>query len=101
MGVVVQIPPIHALAALGKDGETLTLGVINPRGGENRRTTDVPLPLKGIDISGDGTLHQIAHDDPMAFSIPGKNPHPGKEPTSGDRRGGGDGNYRFASGQAV
>ncbi|MFO7904263.1 MAG: alpha-L-arabinofuranosidase C-terminal domain-containing protein [Pirellulaceae bacterium] len=62
--------PINALAALGKDGETLTLGVVNP----TAEKIDVPLTLKGIKLSGDGTLHQITDDDPMAFNAPGSKP---------------------------
>ncbi len=63
--------PLDAQAALSEDGRTLTLAVVNP----TDQTLAVPLEIRGLPISGRGTLWQIADNDPMAYNNPGQTPH--------------------------
>jgi len=62
--------PVNALAALSADGKTLTLGVVNP----TAESLKVPLAIKGLTITGSGTLREIAGEDPLAYNEPGTEP---------------------------
>jgi alpha-N-arabinofuranosidase len=62
--------PFDAMAALSKDGKTLSIGIVNPTGSPR----DIPLEVKGIKLGGTGSRFEIAGADPMAYNEPGKPP---------------------------
>ena len=57
-------------AALTEDGKTLTIGVVNP----TMQALDLPLTLKGAELTGSGRRWEIAGADPMAYNEPGQPP---------------------------
>lgn len=62
--------PLDAMAALSKDGKTLTVGIVNP----TKEPLELPLELQGVKITGQGRRFEIAAADPMAYNEPGKPP---------------------------
>lgn len=62
--------PLDVMAALTKDGRTLTVGVVNP----TLQSQKVELSITGAQLDGSGTRWEIAGDDPMAYNEPGKEP---------------------------
>ena len=62
--------PYDVVAALGDDGKTLTIGIVNP----TMKAADLPLKLNGITLAGGGRQWQIAGNDRMLFNEPGKTP---------------------------
>ncbi len=62
--------PLDAMAALTKDGKTLTVGIVNP----TKHPLEIPLDLKGAKITGQGRRFEITGSDPMAYNEPGKPP---------------------------
>jgi alpha-N-arabinofuranosidase len=62
--------PLEAMAALAKDGKTLTVGIVNP----TKQPVEIPLDLKGANLTGQGRRFEIAASDPMAYNEPGKPP---------------------------
>ena len=62
--------PLDAMAALGADGKTLTVGMVNP----TMHPLEVPLKLEGVKITGEGRKFEIAGKDPLLFNEPGKPP---------------------------
>jgi len=62
--------PLDAMAALSKDGKTLTVGIVNP----TNSAMEIPLDLKGVKISDQGRRFEITASDPMAYNEPGKPP---------------------------
>lgn len=62
--------PIDAMAALGPDGKTLTVAVVNP----TMRRIEVPVSIEGATVAGSCKLWQIAGEDPMAHNEPGGEP---------------------------
>jgi len=63
--------PLDISAAWTSDRKALTLGIVNPTENE----LELPLELKGAELSGKARLWQIAHTDPMAYNEPGKEPN--------------------------
>jgi alpha-L-arabinofuranosidase len=63
-------PPLDAMAALGPNGKTLTVGLVNP----TMHPLEVPLKLEGVKITGEGRKFEIAGKDPLLFNEPGKPP---------------------------
>ena len=62
--------PLDIVAAWTKDRDALTIGIVNPTRGEYQLAMD----LKGANLTGQGQKWVIAHDDPMAYNEPGKEP---------------------------
>jgi alpha-N-arabinofuranosidase len=62
--------PLDAMAALTKDGKTLTIGIVNP----TKSHVQIRLDLKGIKITGQGRRYEVTGSDPMAYNEPGKPP---------------------------
>jgi alpha-N-arabinofuranosidase len=62
--------PLDVAAALSGDGKQLTIGIVNP----TMRELELPLALKGIELTGAGRRFEIAGKDPMAYNEPGKPP---------------------------
>jgi alpha-N-arabinofuranosidase len=62
--------PLDVMAALSEDGKALTVAVINP----TLEPLDVPLEVKGVDLTGTGRVWEIGGSDPMAYNEPGKQP---------------------------
>jgi len=60
--------PLDVAAALTEDGQTLTIGVVNP----TLQALDLPLDLQGATLEGSGQRWQIAGSDPLAFNEPGQ-----------------------------
>jgi len=60
---------LDVMAALSKDGKTLTVGIVNP----TLRPGAIRLELLGARAAGQAVRWQIA-GDPMAFNEPGKQP---------------------------
>jgi alpha-N-arabinofuranosidase len=60
--------PLDAMAALSKDGKTLTVGIVNP----TKQQLEIPLNLKGVTITGQGRRFEITGSDPMVYNEPGK-----------------------------
>jgi alpha-N-arabinofuranosidase len=58
--------PLDAIAALGPDGQILTIGIVNP----TMVPLDLPLEIQGLELRGTGTRWQIAGDDPEAYNDP-------------------------------
>ena len=58
------------MAALTKDGKTLTIGIVNP----TKSHVQIRLDLKGIKITGQGRRYEVTGSDPMAYNEPGKPP---------------------------
>lgn len=73
--------PLDAMAALSKDGKTLTVGIVNP----TKEPLELPLELQGVKITGQGRRYEIAAADPMAYNEPGKPPRVGivEKPVAG------------------
>jgi len=66
-----QPSPLDCVAAVTKDGDTLTLGIVNPAD----HGFELPLSLQHRKLSPNGAkLWRIAHSDPMAYNEPGKKP---------------------------
>ena len=63
--------PLDVSAAWTSDRKALTLGIVNPTENE----LELPMELKGAELSGKARLWQIAHSDPMAYNEPGKEPN--------------------------
>ena len=63
-------PPFDTSAALSADGKTLTVAIVNP----TMKQVDIPLKVEGVELTGAGTLWQIAGSDPMAYNTPGEKP---------------------------
>ncbi|MHB1036631.1 MAG: alpha-L-arabinofuranosidase C-terminal domain-containing protein [Pirellulales bacterium] len=57
---------LDAQAAWSQDRKTLTVGIVNV----SRKAIEVPLVVKGAQLSGSGTRWQIAGKDPMAYNDP-------------------------------
>jgi alpha-N-arabinofuranosidase len=57
-------------AAWTKDRKALTIGVVNTTDKQQQITMD----LKGVNLTGSGTVWVIANSDPMAYNEPGKEP---------------------------
>jgi len=62
--------PLDAVAALSKDGKTLTVAIVNP----TMRPLELPLDVKGVKLTGQGRCFTIAGSDSMAYNEPGKPP---------------------------
>jgi len=62
--------PLDVAAAWTKGKKALTIGIVNP----TERKFELPMELDGAKLSGKGTLRVIAHNDPMAYNEPGKEP---------------------------
>jgi alpha-N-arabinofuranosidase len=62
--------PLDAMAALSKDGKTLTVGIVNP----TKDSLEIPLDLRGVKLTGQGRRFEIAGSDPMTYNEPGKPP---------------------------
>jgi alpha-N-arabinofuranosidase len=60
--------PLDVAAALTEDGRTLTIGIVNP----TKTELDLPLKLKGLELSGKPTRWQIAGEDPDVYNVPGQ-----------------------------
>jgi alpha-N-arabinofuranosidase len=63
--------PLDVMAAWSEDRKTLTVGVVNP----TLETFQVPLEVRGAELTGMGRLYRIAGRDPMAYNEPGKKPN--------------------------
>ncbi len=62
--------PLDVVAAFTSDRKTLTVAVVNP----TMKELDIPLKIRGVELTGSGRRWQIAGDDPMAYNEPGKKP---------------------------
>jgi len=62
--------PLDVAAAWTSDRKALTVAVVNPTEDE----LELPMELKGAELTGRGRLWLIAHSDPMAYNEPGKTP---------------------------
>ncbi len=62
--------PLDAMAAIGADGNTLTVAIVNP----TMRQLEVPLSIAGATAADTCTLWQIAGNDPGAHNEPGAKP---------------------------
>jgi alpha-N-arabinofuranosidase len=62
--------PLDVAAAWTKGKKTLTIGIVNP----TDQKYELPMELKGAELTGKGTLRIIVHNDPMAYNEPGKEP---------------------------
>jgi len=62
--------PLEAMAALSQDRRSLTVGIVNP----TTSAVQVPLELKGVKLTGEGRVFEIAGNDPMLYNEPGKPP---------------------------
>ena len=63
--------PLDVSPAWTRDRKALTLGIVNPTENE----LELPMELKGAQLTGKARLWQIAHTDPMAYNEPGKEPN--------------------------
>ena len=63
--------PLDVSAAWTNDRKALTIGIVNPTENE----LELPMELKGAQLSGKARLWQIAHTDPMAYNEPGEEPN--------------------------
>jgi alpha-N-arabinofuranosidase len=63
-------PSLNAMAALSEDHRTLTIGIVNP----TMKAVDIPLEVKGADLTGSGTRWQIRGNDPMTHNDPDQTP---------------------------
>jgi len=63
--------PLDVSVAWTSDRKALTLGIVNPTEDE----LELPMELKGAELSGNAKQWQIAHSDPMAYNEPGKEPN--------------------------
>jgi len=68
--VATESRALNSMAALSRDGKTLTVAVVNP----SLKTVPIELAVKGISLGEDATRWQIAGNDPRAFNDPGKPP---------------------------
>ncbi len=57
---------LDAMAAFSTDRKRLTLGVVNA----TMQSLEIPLEVKGVQLSGSGKRYQIAGTDPMAHNDP-------------------------------
>jgi alpha-L-arabinofuranosidase len=57
-------------AAWTPDRKALTIGVVNT----TSRQQQITMDLKGVNLTGAGTVWVIANSDPMAYNEPGKEP---------------------------
>jgi len=62
--------PLDIVAAWTKDRDAITIGIVNP----TRQEYQLAIDLKGANLTGQGQKWVIAHDDPMAYNEPGKEP---------------------------
>jgi len=62
--------PLDVAAAWTSDRGTLTVAIVNPM----EQRYELPVDLKGARLTGRGRLLLIAHEDPMAYNEPGKEP---------------------------
>jgi len=67
---VVTEAPLDVAAAWSEDGKTFTISIVNP----TMNPLEIPLDVKGVNLTGAGTRRQIAGTDPMAYNEPGKPP---------------------------
>jgi len=63
--------PLDVAAAWTSDRKALTIGVINA----TEQKQDLPIKIRGANLTGKGRLWLIAHSDPMAYNEPGKEPN--------------------------
>jgi DUF1680 family protein/alpha-L-arabinofuranosidase len=63
--------PLDVSAAWTSDRKALTVAIVNPTEDE----LELPMELKGVQLTGEARLWQIAHSDPMAYNEPGKEPN--------------------------
>jgi len=63
--------PLDVAAAWTSDRKALTIGIVNA----TEEKKDLPMELKGANLTGKGTLWVISHSDPMAYNEPGKEPN--------------------------
>ncbi|MFZ2148070.1 MAG: beta-L-arabinofuranosidase domain-containing protein [Sedimentisphaerales bacterium] len=62
--------PLDVAAAWTSDRKALTIAIVNP----TEQEYELPVDLEGARLSGRGQLWLIAHEDPMAYNEPGKDP---------------------------
>ena len=62
--------PLDIVAAWTKDRDAITIGIVNP----TRQEHQLEMDLKGVNLTGQGQKWVIAHDDPMAYNEPDKEP---------------------------
>jgi alpha-N-arabinofuranosidase len=62
--------PLDVSAAWTNDRKALTIAIVNPTEQEH----ELPFDLEGAGLTGKGRLWLIAHDDPMAYNEPSKEP---------------------------
>ncbi len=62
--------PLDIVAAWTKERDAITIAIVNP----TRQEYQLAMDLKGANITGQGQKWVIAHDDPMAYNEPGKEP---------------------------
>ncbi len=62
--------PLDVAAALSEDGQTLTLGIVNP----THQSLELPLELTGLKLSGPVTRYEISGPKPKSHNEPGQPP---------------------------
>jgi len=62
--------PLDVMAALSRDRKILTIGIVNP----TKETIELPLEIKGIELTGDGAYHRIWGPNEMSYNEPGVEP---------------------------
>ncbi len=65
-----DVRPLDVTAAWTKERDAITIGIVNP----TRQEYQLAMDLKGANITRQGRKWVIAHDDPMAYNEPGKEP---------------------------
>ncbi|MBN2138117.1 MAG: glycoside hydrolase family 127 protein [Sedimentisphaerales bacterium] len=62
--------PLDVAAAWTPDRKALTIAVVNA----TQQQQNLPMTVKGANLTGRGTVWLISHPDPMAYNEPGKEP---------------------------
>jgi alpha-N-arabinofuranosidase len=62
--------PLDVMAALTKDGNRLTIGIVNP----SEESAAINLQITGLSLTGNGKGWEITGDSPKAFNEPGVEP---------------------------
>ncbi len=63
--------PLDVAVAWSEDRSSLTIGIVNPM----KESMTLPFELKGIALTGKGTVWQITSSNEMAYNEPGKEPN--------------------------
>lgn len=66
-----DINPLDVVATWTSDKKALTIAIVNP----TDKQFNLAMDLKDANLTGEGTLWQIAHSNPLAYNEPGKPPN--------------------------